>query len=174
MRLARRKLGQFPQRATDEEDVALSAMASFFEGAQQGRFPQLYDRDNLWSLLVIITARKAAGHIKRELRQKRGGGQVRGEDAMIDATRGAKWDIQQIVGDQPTPEFAAEVAEQCRLLFARLEDDALRRIAQRKLDGHSNEEIAAELQCSLRTVERKLWRIRTLWSEEEAAKGPAD
>ena len=57
--LARARLQGTPRRAADEEDVALSAFDSFCRGAEQGRFPQLLDRDNLWRLLVTITARKA-------------------------------------------------------------------------------------------------------------------
>ena len=56
--LARHKLQGAPRRAADEEDVALSAFDSFCRGAEQGRFPQLHDRDNLWRLLVCITDRK--------------------------------------------------------------------------------------------------------------------
>ena len=54
--LARGKLQSLPSRAADEEDVALSAFASFCRGVEGGRFPQLADRDDLWRLLVTITA----------------------------------------------------------------------------------------------------------------------
>ena len=56
VRLARRRLRGRSRRAADEEDVALSAFDSFCRGAEQGRFPRLTDRDNLWRLLVVITA----------------------------------------------------------------------------------------------------------------------
>jgi hypothetical protein len=57
--LARAKLRGVPRRAEDEEDAALSAFDSFCRGAEQGRFPQLNNRDDLWRLLVLITSRKA-------------------------------------------------------------------------------------------------------------------
>ena len=54
--------------------MALSAFDSFCRSAEQGRFPDLADRDSLWRLLVVMTARKAT-HLRRdEGRQKRGGG----------------------------------------------------------------------------------------------------
>ena len=59
--LARKRLRGSPRRAADEEDVALSAFASFCRGVEHGRFPRLEDQDDLWRLLVTITARKAAG-----------------------------------------------------------------------------------------------------------------
>src|SRR5262249_55948531 len=73
--LARKKLRDAPRRGT-EEAVALSAFDSFCRNAADGRFPQLADRDDLWRLLVVITARKAAHLARDERRQKRGGGAV--------------------------------------------------------------------------------------------------
>src|SRR5262249_49366796 len=69
-RIARKKLQGTPRRVADEEDVALSAFDSFCRGAEQGRFPQLTDRDDLWRLLVTITARKAYQLALHEGRQK--------------------------------------------------------------------------------------------------------
>ena len=45
--LARKRLQNAPRRAADEEDVALSAFASFCQGAAQGRFPRLILRPRL-------------------------------------------------------------------------------------------------------------------------------
>jgi RNA polymerase sigma factor (sigma-70 family) len=164
VRLARKRLGSASRRMADEEDVALSAFHSFCEGAAQGKFPRLDDRDNLWRLMVIITARKASRMTERERRQKRGGGNLQtesvfvGDDEIPDG-------IQQVVGDEPTPEFAAQVAEEHERLMAMLEED-LRRIAQWKLEGYTNEEIAQLAGCGMRTVQRKLNRIRQEWLEE--------
>jgi hypothetical protein len=58
--LARPRLDNTARRAADEQDVALSALASVFRGVEEGRFPQLGDRDDLWRLLVTVTVRKAA------------------------------------------------------------------------------------------------------------------
>src|ERR1700722_9674826 len=81
VQLARTRLKGNKTRQADEEDVALSAFDSFCRGAERDRFPQLTDRDGLWPLLVIITARKALDQAQRERRPKRGGGDVRGESA---------------------------------------------------------------------------------------------
>ena len=69
--LARRKLQDTPRRVADEEDVALSAFASFCRGAEAGCFPQLADRDNLWHLLVTLTERKVYHQVRDERCQKR-------------------------------------------------------------------------------------------------------
>jgi DNA-directed RNA polymerase specialized sigma24 family protein len=166
--LARKKLREAPRRAADEEDVALSAFDSFCEGVARQRFPQLTDRDDLWHVLVTLTARKALQLVRHEQRQKRGGGAVRGESALQEGSEDASGasGLEQIIGNEPTPEFAAQVAEECQRLLALLDDADLRKVAVWKMEAYSNKEIAAKLGCVPRTVERKLGLIRTLWSQE--------
>jgi RNA polymerase sigma factor (sigma-70 family) len=161
--LARRKLGEFPRRAMDEEDVVLSAFDSFVRGAAAGRFPQLDDRDDLWRLLVTITARKALAQLRQQLCQKRGGGGVRGESIFgsPDASDEAVG-IDRVLGKEPSPQLAAAASEQCSRLLNLL-DESLRNVALAKLEGYTNEEIAKQSNCSLATVERKLARIRKRW-----------
>jgi DNA-directed RNA polymerase specialized sigma24 family protein len=165
--LARAKLRGVPRRAADEEDVALSAFESFCRGAEQGRFPRLTDRDDLWQLLVVLTARKAFALIKHERRQKRGGGKVQTEAALADdGSDNDEGALAQVVGREPTPEFAAEVAEECRRLLDKLGDERLRAVALAKMEGLTNAEAAARLGCAPRSVERMLRLIRSIWAEE--------
>jgi DNA-directed RNA polymerase specialized sigma24 family protein len=158
--LARQKLQGLPRRAADEEDVALSAFDSFCRGVSGGRFPQLSDRNSLWPLLVALTAHKAVDLIRHERRKKRGGpaADTRGEGA-------PPADLEQIIGREPTPAFALQVAEECQRLLGRL-DEGLRAVALWKMEGDTVAQIAARLGCVPRTVERKLRMIRELWGEE--------
>src|SRR6185295_16843911 len=99
--LARQKLRTSRRREADEEDVVQSAFHSFFQGVSDGRFPQLNDRDNLWRLLVVITARKAVDQLVHEHRKRRGGGTLQGESGM--SPPGGEHDlaaIEQVVGDE--------------------------------------------------------------------------
>ena len=166
--LARQKLRPARRRAADEEDVVQNAFHSFFRGVSAGRFPQLNDRDNLWRLLVVITARKALDQLAHDHRKRRGGGTVQGESGIF--LRGAAdWDaaaIEQVVGDEPTPDFAAQVAEEYHRLLDLLDDESLRQVAVSKMEGLTSDEIAERLDCSRRTVARKLETIRIIWSEE--------
>jgi RNA polymerase sigma factor (sigma-70 family) len=167
--LARQKLASSRRRAADEEDVVQSAFHSFFKGVARGRFPHLDDRDNLWRLLVVITARKALNQLAYENAQRRGGCTIPGETRI--SSEGPEWDdaaIEQVVGDEPTPEFAAQVAEECERLLDVLGDESLRRVALGKMEGFTNDEIAEQLGCSRRTVSLKLEAIRVIWSKEPA------
>ncbi len=167
VRLARQKLRGAPRRAADEEDVALSAFDSFCRAAAEGRFPRLADRDDLWQLLVVLTARKATRLRDHEHRRKRGGGRVRAETELADESSTAEAAILDgLVGPEPTPAFAAEVAEECRRLLDLLGDDALRSVALWRMEGYGAEEIARKLGCVPRSVERKCRLIRDIWSRE--------
>jgi DNA-directed RNA polymerase specialized sigma24 family protein len=163
--LARKKLRGTRRQAADEEDVALSAFDSFCRGAENGHFPRLDDRDNLWHLLVVLTARKA-WHLRRdEARQKRA--RVIPWPDTPSAVNDS--DLEQIVGQEPSPEFAAQVAEEYQLLLSRLADRELETIAVWKMNGFTNDEIAAKLDCSPRTVERKIRIIRGHWKQEDTS-----
>jgi hypothetical protein len=115
--LARAKLQATSRRAADEEDVALSAFHSFCQGAEQGRFPQLQDRNNLWPLLVVITARKALDLVAHNRSQKQGGGRARGESALFGEAGCLENEIEKIISPEPSPEFAAEVADEYERLL---------------------------------------------------------
>jgi DNA-directed RNA polymerase specialized sigma24 family protein len=168
VRLARVRLRDLPRGPADEEDIALSAFESFCEGAAARQFPQLDGRNDLWRLLVTITARKANAQVKREYRQKRGRGRVLDEAALAEGVSDVIG-LAGVIGNEPTPEFAAQVADELRHLLGRLRDAPLRTIALLRMDGYRNEEIAQKLDCSLRSVERKLDLIRKVWQWEESA-----
>lgn len=75
-------------RVADGEDVALSAFDSFVRAAEAGRFPRLDDRDDLWQVLLLLTARKAANAARDENRLKKGGGRVIGGFGSGDSNAG--------------------------------------------------------------------------------------
>lgn len=164
--LARRILQTAPRQAADEEDVVLSVFETVFRRAREGRFPRLRDRDDLWRVLARITRRKAVRQLRQQTRQKRGGGKVRGESAILkDRTPAMPAGMDQLVGPEPTPDDAAVMVETLRGLLGQL-DEGLRTIALLKLEGHSNKEIAAKIDYSVRTVERRLRLIRDKWERE--------
>jgi DNA-directed RNA polymerase specialized sigma24 family protein len=158
--LARARLRGTPRGMADEEDVALSAFDSFCRRAERGDFPQLADRDDLWQLLFVLTVRKAISLARRQGRVRRGGGRITSLDDL------AAWDLDAALGAEPTPELAAQMADECQRLLDSLGDESLKAVARWRMEGWSNREIAARLGCVEHTVERKLRSIRRLWSEE--------
>jgi DNA-directed RNA polymerase specialized sigma24 family protein len=174
--VARTKLRRMRKTTADqdEEDAALSAFNSFCAGAARGKFPQLADRDDIWRLLVVITARKAMAQANREGRQKRGGGRVVEEAVLfghgLGGADGSLAGLERIAAQGPSPEFAAMMAEECGRLLDSLDDDSLRQVALSRMEGYNNDEIAEQLGCARRTVARRLDLIRKTWlATEEVA-----
>ena len=98
--LARSRLRGTPRGMADEEDVALSAFDSFCRRAERGDFPRLDDRDDLWQLLFVLTVRKAIGLARHQARARRGGGHVASLQDL------AAWDLDAVLGPEPTPRCA--------------------------------------------------------------------
>ena len=164
---ARARLGNSAKTMADEEDVAQSVFHTVCKGAAAGRFNDLRKRDDLWWLLLAITKQKAVDHIRRENAQKRGGGRVRAESDFIECQQtGTTFSLDQLIGDDPTPEFMLVLDEQNHRLFNLLRDDGLRLIATHRIEGYTVDQIAELLRVSGRTVERKLQLIRKTWAKE--------
>ncbi len=162
--MARQRLRGRQQQLADEEDIAISVFESFYRAAENGRFPDLSGRDDLWRLLLRMAARKIIDQQRRDTTVRRGGEETiqpifsqnpAGEDAII-----------QVIGDEPSPEMVLMMTESCEELLAHLEDETLQKIAVAKMEGYSNAEIAKQLGRSERTIERRLHLIREKCQQE--------
>jgi DNA-directed RNA polymerase specialized sigma24 family protein len=74
--------------------------------------------------------------------------------------------LAKLLNREPSPDEAAELADECRRLLESLKEPELRQIALWKVEGYTHEEIAARLDCVPRTIERKVSRIRQIWKHE--------
>jgi DNA-directed RNA polymerase specialized sigma24 family protein len=74
----------------------------------------------------------------------------------------------QVLSREPTPEFAAQMREECERLLRGLGDEELKSVALMRMEGYSVEEIAVRLGCVARSVKRKLQLIRSIWEKELA------
>lgn len=163
------KMRNAERRAADEEDIAASVFESLWRGANERRFNDLQDRDDLWRLLAAITHQKSVDQLRFQLRRKRGAGRVRGDSAVAlgeSEVVGDRFDA--LPGDDLEPGFLVLMEEQYQRLLQQLRDDGLRRVALGRLEGSTNREIASQLGVTERAVERKLQLIRTKWERELA------
>jgi RNA polymerase sigma factor (sigma-70 family) len=160
LRVATGQLSPRIRRRVDGEDVLQDALNTFFLRHARGEF-DLADRDDLWALLVQITRNKARKAATRQQSQKRDVRRERDADAGDDGDRPDLL-FQQLDRSAPAPDDAVAVAEEMGRLLDGL-DDQLREVALLKLQGHTHEEIADKLGCVVRTVERKVERIRAAW-----------
>jgi RNA polymerase sigma factor (sigma-70 family) len=161
LELARNNLNRRIRRREDEEDVLQSMYKSFCLRQQRGEF-DLTGRDALWRLLVTITLRKARNTAKKHGRERR---DVARELTIADRDESgsAHWALEQMDAAGPSPAEAALLNEALERRLEALADPELRQIALRRLEGYTNREIADQLDCTERSVERRTERIRSKW-----------
>jgi RNA polymerase sigma factor (sigma-70 family) len=151
VQLARKRLQNMPGLGGYDEDLALRSFHSVYERLRDPERPlDIAGRHDLWRLLATRTISRAIDLIRRHHPQE-----VPGEQ-----------DVTYLFTREPTPQEAAEVADDCRRLLESLPEPELRQIALWKVEGYTNEEIAGRLDCVPRTIERKVSRIRVLWKHE--------
>jgi len=163
VRLAKRKMTGLRLRAADEEDVALSAMNSFYHMAQQRDEP-IPDSEELWKLLSTIVRRKVNKERQRQFAEKRQEYRLVGESAVSPVQDDDKQEeangLAQHPSREPSPELAAELAETWERILALPDTEELVLL---KRDGYSNSEIAQKMGCSTRTVQRTIEKIKNEW-----------
>jgi RNA polymerase sigma factor (sigma-70 family) len=162
LELARSNLDRRVRRRTDEEDVAQSMFKSFCLRQQRGEF-DLSDRDELWRLLVTITLRKARNAANAHRRKKR---DIAREQtaAKGDRPTSPHWMLEEMDAAEPTPEEAMVLNEALEQRLQALANPELRQISLWRLEGYTNREIAERFECTERAIERKLGRIRSVWT----------
>jgi RNA polymerase sigma factor (sigma-70 family) len=170
--LARRNLDRRARHRADEEDVLQSMFRSFCARQARGDF-HLADRDELWKLLVTITLRKARNTVKAQRRDSRDVERERSADKTVRCGSSSSfWELEQMDAAGPSPFEAALLNEALERRLESLADFTLRQIALWRLEGYSNREIAEKLDCTERSIERKLERIRSKWSTDNDSDRP--
>ncbi|MEZ5940874.1 MAG: ECF-type sigma factor [Planctomycetaceae bacterium] len=140
----------------DEESVACSVFESIWRAASEGRLESIQSCDELWWWLLSAAHRKIVDHTRRATALKRGGGEYV-------ADLGDAQALQQLLSNEPTPEYLTILSEEYERGMAILDDEQLKRIAVLKVSGATNEEICEELVIAPATVTRKLRRIYEIW-----------
>lgn len=169
--LARRQLNPSVRRVYDEEDAVQSVFRSVCLGFTQGRFPDLNDRESLWRLMLVITGQKVSNRHRFELQQKRDIRRTLTDSVFADrpdttgddsVSSGHPW-----LSKEPSPEFAAEFLETCDALQTRLDDPELSQVVSLRLEGYTDLEIAEKMNCSRRSIQRRMEIIRRRLSSLE-------
>lgn len=153
--LARKRLSGRAAMAHDAEDAAQAALISFWTQIRSGEYLQDLCRGSLWNLLATITVRKVGKQLRNESAARRGDGRV-----LPAADLAGTESLAEMLTVLPTQELDGQAAE----LMESLPED-LQQIAIRRLFGHSTEEIADQLECSRRKIQRKLEIVRLRWAE---------
>ncbi len=156
--VAKKLVGNANHRLIDEEDLVLDTLATVFRRVADGQFDDVGDRKSLWFLLLRVVQRKAIANYRYEQSAKRQPTRTLKGDTAVSAN-----DLTCV--DLP-PDLVVEFRESIGAMFAKLDDDEMRKIAALKLEGYFNQEVAEMTGWSVATVERRLRLIRRRWADE--------
>ena len=155
-RLADRHLSPRLQRRVESDDVIQSVCRTFFRRAREGQF-ELPDAEALWRLLCVITLNKCRLLARFHGRARRGLDREQPWNGSAGADNSSPCEP---AADDPAPDEAAELADELARLVSGLDAEE-QQLVELKLQEHTNEEIAAQLHCSERTVRRVLQRVQS-------------
>jgi RNA polymerase sigma factor (sigma-70 family) len=151
--LARKRLSGRPAVSEDAEDAAQAALASFWKQMASGDLLQDLCREGLWNLLATITVRKIGKQLRHDAAARRNPGRIHGETDLP-----GDRPLAELLSVLPTQELDLQAAELMEALPPELQE-----LAMLRLLGHSTEDIATQLDCTRRKVQRKLELVRLRW-----------
>lgn len=170
--IASAKIRSHSRRVYDAEDALQSMFHSICSGLAEGRFPDLTDRTSLWRLMLVITNQKIANRLRFDQQQRRDIRRTLTDSVFIQREVIGAGSIDDLMlSREPTPEFAAEFHETCGTLFDRLKDPVLEQVVALRLEGFTDSEIAEKMDCSRRTVQRRLEIVRRHLMSMESPSG---
>jgi RNA polymerase sigma factor (sigma-70 family) len=169
--LALRRLSRRIRPLVDGEDVAQSALGSFFRCERDDRFV-LEGRDNLEKLLIAITLNKALKTTRFHTAPKRDVNRVEHSPEPEGSAEGPypHWLFEHMDRSEPTPEEVMSLAEMIDGL-----PDQLRAVVELKLMGFQDKEVAEKLGLSPETIRLRKRRIENEWQTHfQVGRGPGD
>lgn len=158
--LARTRINETLLSKLDPEDVIQSVFNSFFRRQGLGEY-ELVNWDGLWGLLALITIRKCAQKEAYFRSERRGAGREFTLASLAEDSQ-ALWEP---LTKEPTPSQAMILKESLEKIMRQLSDQE-RKILAFHLQGLSVDDIAAQVLCSKRSVQRTLKRVRKLLHRE--------
>ena len=144
--LVEREMNRRFRRREDPEDVVQSALRTFCRRNALGEF-RIDSSADLWRLLATITRHKILKHVEKLGAAKR------------NPKREEYPEGDDVPGRIPTPEQAAIAADLIEKTVDGL-DEGYVAVFHLRLQGHTEEEIAAKMDCTRATVRTRLGRIR--------------
>lgn len=161
-----RKLETSRKGVSDEEDVLIETCEVCFRKIREGNYPNIASRHDLWRLLTKIATRKSIDQIRRS---KKGVDRLTQESLQSIQADGSSFEFNQIEnfpGGEPTPEFAAMVADESRYRLSQVPEKMVD-VVKLRMQGFTLNEIAEQTGISLPTVQRYLSFVREVWSQDD-------
>jgi RNA polymerase sigma-70 factor (ECF subfamily) len=158
MALARRRIGARLASRVDPEDVVQSVFRTVFGRLKQGQF-RIEDQDDLCKLLVRVTVHKTLRQVEFHTAAKR--------NPKLEEPQGelSQERVMELLDSDPSPDHVVAFVDQLEHFLNQLSPQE-RQVVELRLQGHSNEEVAAKLGVIDRRVRRIVERVRGLAGQE--------
>lgn len=167
MRVVGGKIPDSMRARVHPEDVVQSVFRTVFRRMQNGEFT-FSDDDDLWKLLVTVALNKARKQTTKNLAARRS---INRETQLSELT--VDESLLQHLSGQPNISDVVAFRETLDGVLAQL-DETGANIVQLRLEGFTQDEIAARLGITDRTVRRKLTTIRDIvlqWVTDDSNPG---
>ena len=167
--LARNRMPAGGLPVADDEDVAISVFRVFFDGIKDGRFEAVRSRSQTQALLNRLAIDKTIDLIRFHQAKRRCPRIRQSNDEDDSSNKQESISFVQTIPDdfvdnkQRTAPTEVEWRDEAIRMIDSLSESTLKTIVVMRFLGYSNDEIASELGCVTRTVERKLNVIRRIW-----------
>ncbi len=158
LNLARRRISQRLASRVDPEDIVQSVFRTFFGRLRDGQF-QIADQDDLCKLLMRITLHKTLRQVAFHKAGKRN------PSAEVGQGEESQERLVDLLDREPTPEAEVAFLDQLEHFLGNLRPDE-RQILEMRMQGYSNDDIAAKLGIYDRKIRRVIERIRGLAERE--------
>ena len=163
---AAQKQCQYKTALVDPEFIAQSVFNHVCNQFHRGDIADISDREQFWAILLNLTKNKAIDHFRRETRKKRGGHLRR-----VSLSDSDNQSVDEQFRDQHQLEDrdASELLDHFQFLLNQEDPSGtLTQILLGRLAGEPNSAIARVLDVSIRTVDRKIERIRLVLESSRA------
>ncbi len=157
---ARRRIHWRHRRIYDAEDLVSTAFGEVLISLWNGELETVRTRNDLWRMLMLVVKRRNINMQARLQRQQPDGPLILTESGL---SSGGLMNVAEPDGASSPPAAVAELNHDFARLIENLPDEDCKAIALMRIGNYSISEIAALLDTSTRTVDRKLATIRSHW-----------
>jgi RNA polymerase sigma factor (sigma-70 family) len=146
-----------PHRLFGVEDVVMIVFASLYRSLTSDNHQQIGSYIHLQRRLAVMTKRVVIDLLRHEKRLRRGGRGMVNHEFKLD----------EIAGNADSCEAQIEFSDEVVNLISSLGRRELAELLIARMEGRSYPELAKFFDCSVRTIERRMAQIRTVFISQD-------
>jgi DNA-directed RNA polymerase specialized sigma24 family protein len=142
------------------EDVANLVIQNVTSAIQDGQYPALTDRNDLWLVLMIAAQRRVIDCKRNESFKEDHHTSIRN---LTDLMESMNLDLDEYLGEEDDQQRGLELVDFWEEMIKKLPEEIMRTVASHKLQGLGNREIARKMIMTPKRIDRIVHKIRDRW-----------